>query len=154
VLRSLHAYLAIGTLTTAGLLAVILPAFASGTVAVGQCAPTPEAVAVRLVVAPGSVAPGQRVHFRVDNTAGPTITYGADYGIQECVNGVWRLAVFSPTVATKQRIRQRQGRGRWWDAPIPADAATGRYRIRKMVEVGRNSRWLYGDFGVEGSIST
>lgn len=154
MLRSIRVCLAIGTLTMVGLLSVILPALASDAIAVGPCAPTPDAVAVRLVIAPKSAAAGQRVHFRVDNTAGPTITYGADYSIQECVAGVWRLAAFSPTVATKQRIRQRQGRGRWWDAPIPADAATGHYRIRKMVEVGRNGRWLYGDFGVDGSIST
>lgn len=104
--------------------------------------------AVKLVVAPGSVAAGQRAHFRVDNSKGPTITYGAAYRIQECMAGVWMLAPFSPTAATRQRICQRRGRGRWWRAPIPATAAVGRYRIRKLVEVEGSGRWLYGDFDV------
>jgi hypothetical protein len=139
-------YLAIGALTVSGLLSVVSLAAASGLIHHGSCAPTPEAIAVRLVVASGSTAAGQRVHFRVDNTTGPTITYGADYSIQECVAGAWRLAPFSPTAATRQRIRQRPSRGRWWDAPTPATAAAGHYRIRKLVEVGRSGRWLYGDF--------
>lgn len=149
----IHTYLAVGALSLAGLLSVVSPAAGSATIAPGSCAPTPEVGAVKLVVAPGSVAAGQRVHFRVDNTEGPTITYGAEYGIQECVAGVWRLAPFSPTAATRQRIRQRRGRGRWWSAPISDTAATGQYRIRKLVEVERSSRWLYGDFDVAAPTS-
>jgi hypothetical protein len=143
-----HWSLAINVLMAAGLLSVVSLAAASGQTNRGSCPPTPRAVPVKLVVATRSVAAGEPVHFRVDNTAGPTITYGADYSIQECVAGAWTLAPFSPTAATRQRIRQRPSRGRWWHAPIPSTAATGRYRIRKSVEVGRSVRWLYGDFSV------
>jgi hypothetical protein len=141
-----HRQLAINALTVAGLLSVVSPATASAPIDLGSCPPTPKAAAVKLVVPPRSAAAGEPVHFRVDNTAGPTITYGADYSIQECVAGAWRLAPFSPTAATRQRIRQRPSRGRWWDALTPATAATGHYRIRKLVEIGRRGRWLYGDF--------
>jgi hypothetical protein len=141
-------YLAISALTVAGVVSVVAPVRGSAPNDLGSCPPTPRAVAVRLVVAPGSGTAGEPIHFRVDNTAGPTITYGAGYSIQECVAGVWMLAPFSPTAATRQRIRQRPSRGRWWDVRIPADAATGRYRIRKVVEVGRSGRWLYGDFDI------
>jgi hypothetical protein len=109
----------------AGPLSVVSLADASAPIAPGSCTRLPEAVAVRLVVTPASIAAGQKVHFRVDNTAGPMITYGADYSIQECVAGTWRLAPFSPTAATRQRIRQRPGRGQWWDAPTPTTAAAG-----------------------------
>lgn len=140
--------LAIGAISMAVLLSVVSSATGSATKAPGSCAPTPEAIAIRLVVAPGSGVAGQKEHFRVDNTAGPTITYGANYSIQECVAGVWNLAPFSPTAATRQRIRQRPGRGRWWGVPIPATAVSGQYRIRKVVEVERSGRWLYGTFDI------
>jgi hypothetical protein len=139
---------AINVWMAAGLLSVVSLATASGQTNRGSCPPTPKAVAVRLVVAPGSTAAGETVHFRVDNTAGPTITYGANYSIQECVAGAWTLAPFSPKAATRQRIRQRPGRGRWWIAPTPTTAATGHYRIRKLVGIGRRGRWLYGNFDI------
>lgn len=146
--QPLRVYLAFLALAAAGLLSIILPAVGSARVTSGSCAPTPQPGAVRLIVARGSVTVGESVHFRVDNTKGPPITYGADYSIQECVAGVWRLAPFSPAAATRQRIRQRRGRGRWWDAPIPGDAQAGEYRIRKRVEVETRGRWLYRDFAI------
>lgn len=144
----IHSAIAICTIAVAGLLPVATPVTASGPIDHGSCPPTPKSVAVKLVIAPRSIVAGEPLHFRVDNTSGPTITYGADYNVQECVDGVWILAPFSPTVATRQRIRQRPGRGRWWDVATPSIAEAGRYRIKKLVEIGRNGRWLYEKFNI------
>lgn len=153
VLRLIHTYLVIGALTVAGLLSVVSPASGSAMIEPRSCAPTPEAAGIRLVVAPDSVIAGQSVHYRVDNRKGPTITYGADYSIQECVAGVWMLAPFSPTVFPKQKIAQLPSRGRWWRVPIPTTAAAGEYRVRKSVNDGMRGRWLYDGFDVVADTS-
>jgi len=120
----------------------------SADAAPSSCVPSPDAGVVRLVVAPGAVAAGRAVHFRIDNSRGPTLTYGADYSIQRCVAGVWELAPFSPTAFIRQRIAQRPSRGRWQRVPIPTTAAIGEYRVRKAVSDGMEGRWLYDDFDV------
>src|SRR5690349_8163695 len=136
-------YIAIGALAAVGLMLAASPTTDSASGAVQSCPPPPDAGVVRLVVAPRSVAAGQAVHFRIDNSRGPTLTYGVDYSIQQCVDGAWKLAPFSPTVFTKQRIRQRPSRGRWRRVPIPTTAAAGEYRVRKSVNDGTWGRWLY-----------
>ena len=141
-------YMAIGALAAVGLMSAASPTTDSASGAFQSCAPPPDAGVVRLVVAPGSVVAGQVVHFRIDNSRGPTLTYGVDYSIQQCVSGVWQLAPFSPTVFTRQRIRQRPSRGRWRRVPIPTTAAAGQYRVRKSVNDGIRGRWLYDDFDV------
>lgn len=144
----IYSYVAIAALTAAGLLAVASPATGAATVAPGSCAPTPEARRLSLVVAPGSLAAGQTVHFRIDNSTASAITYGPGYSIQECVAGVWMLAPFSPLGEARVKILQRPGRGRWQGAPTPTTAAAGEYRIRKSIAVGRRGRWIYGDFAI------
>jgi hypothetical protein len=144
----LFIYVAIGALAAVGLVSAASPVTDSANAASQSCAPSPDAGVVRLVVAPGSVVAGQAVHFRIDNSRGPTLTYGADYSIQQCVAGVWKLAPFSPTGFTKQRIAQRPSRGRWQRIPIPTTAAAGEYRVRKSVNDGMRGRWLYDGFDV------
>jgi hypothetical protein len=97
-------YVAIGVLATAGLMSPVSSTADSANAASQSCAPSPNARVVRLVVAPGSVVAGQAVHFRIDNSKGPKITYGKAYSIQQCVAGVWKLAPFSPAVFPKQKI--------------------------------------------------
>lgn len=145
--------LAIGALAVAGLLLLVSPESPLAATPPGSCGPSPQAHALKLVVASQSVPAGQTLQFRVDNIAGPTIVYGADYAIQECLNGVWVLAPFSPKSATRQRIRQRPSRGRWWNAPISSTAESGAYRIRKAVQVEGRRRWLYGEFEVISDVS-
>jgi hypothetical protein len=141
-------YVTIGVLAAVGLMSAASPTTDSANGVPRSCAPSPNAGVVRLVVAPGSVVAGQAVHFRIDNSRGPTLTYGVDYSIQQCVAGVWKLAPFSPTGFTKQRIAQRPSRGRWRRVPIPTTAAAGEYRVRKSVSDGMRGRWLYDDFDV------
>lgn len=114
-----------------------------------SCAPSPDKGTVRLIVAPKSAVAGQAVHFRIDNSEGPAITYGTPYGVQECLEGVWVLASFSPPGPwTRQKIAQRPSRGRWQSIQIPTTAVPGEYRIRKSVQVSERGRWLYGHFDV------
>lgn len=141
-------YVAIAALAAVGLMSAVSPTTGSANGVHRSCAPTPDAGVIRLVVAPGSVVAGQAVHFRIDNSRGPTLTYGVDYSIQQCVSGVWQLAPFSPKVFTRQRIRQRPSRGRWRKVPIPTTALAGEYRIRKSVNDGMRGRWLYGSFDI------
>lgn len=138
----------IGVLAAVGLMSAASPTTDSANAVPQPCVPSLDGRAVRLVVAPGSVAAGQATHVRIDNSQGPTITYGAHYSIQQCVAGVWELAPFSPTVFTRQRIRQRPSRGRWQRVPIPITAEVGEYRIRKSIDDGMGGRWLYDDFDV------
>ena len=139
---------AIGSLAAIGLISAAWSTLYLADAAPSSCPLSPNAGVVRLVVAPGAVAAGRAVHFRIDNSRGPTLTYGADYGIQQCLAGVWKLAPFSPTTFTKQRIAQRPSRGRWQGVPIPTTAAIGEYRIRKAVSDGTGGLWLYHDFDV------
>lgn len=132
----------------AGLLPLIIVASGSAKLRVRSCPPSQAGGMVRMVVAPRSIEAGQSMHFRIDNSLGPTVFYGTDYSIQECVAGVWMLAPFTPTVSTRQRIAQRPGRGRWSSVPIPTTAEGGEYRIRKVVGSEEGNRWLYGQFGV------
>ncbi len=141
-------YVAIGVLAVVGVMSAAWPTTDSANAASQLCVPSPDAGVVRLVVVPGSVAAGQAVHFRIDNSRGPTLTYGADYSIQQCVAGVWKLAPFSPTAFTRQLIQQRPSRGRWQRVPIPTTATVGEYRLRKSVSDGMGARWLYCDFDV------
>jgi hypothetical protein len=141
------------TLTVVVLTACSQPVLAGGAEPLEEqpCAPTPDAGALRLVVAPGSIAAGQAAHYRIDNSTGPPITYGTPFSIQECVAGVWVLASFNPSGPwTKPLFLQRPGRGRWRSVQIPTKAAAGDYRIRKSVRAGGRGRWLYGEFVVVG----
>jgi hypothetical protein len=142
----------ITSLMAAGLMSATSSTTDSANAASQMCIPSSDGRDVRLVVAPGSVAAGQAVHFRIDNSRGPTIIYGADYSVQQCVAGVWKLAPFSPTVFPKQRIAQRPSRGRWQRVPIPATAVAGEYRIRKSVNDGTRGRWLYDDFDIVANV--
>lgn len=113
-----------------------------------SCARRPNTGVLSLLVAAESVPPGQTVRFQVDKSTGPTIMYGVDYSVQQCVAGVWMLAPFSPELFTRQRIQQSGHAGSWWNAPIPGDAVPGEYRIRKSVWDGGYWHRLYGEFEV------
>jgi hypothetical protein len=139
---------AIGIVAAVGLISVASPTTDLTSAASQGCRLSPTAGVVRLIVTPGSVAAGGAAHFRIDNSKGPTLTYGAGYSIQQCVSGVWKLAPFSPTAFTKQRTRQRPSHGRWRGIPIAPDATTGKYRIRKSVEIGMRAHWLYANFTI------
>lgn len=135
-------------LVFAGLVSFVPGAGEAAAGARQSCAPSPDAGTVRLVVAPKSAVAGQAVHFRIDNSEGPAITYGTHYGVQECLDGVWVLASFNPPGWTRQKIAQMPSRGRWQSVQIPTTAVPGEYRIRKSVQVSERGRWLYGDFDV------
>lgn len=146
-------YAAVTALVAAGLVSMASAASAGAkTGTVESCSASPDAKEVKLAVGPESIAAGQTVHFRIDNSKGPTVTYGTPYSVQECLGGVWVLASFSPPGPwTKQLIRQRPSRGRWRSVLIPTTAAAGHYRIRKSVRIGESGRWLYDDFDVVSS---
>ena len=147
-LRTLR-YTVVAGLVAAGLISLAPWASEAAAGALESCAPSPDAGTVRLVVAPKSAVPGHAVHFRIDNSRGPGITYGTPYSVQECVGGVWVLAAFSPPGPwTKQKFGQRPGHGRWQRVEIPMTAVAGQYRIRKSVQVEEEGRSLYGDFDV------
>jgi hypothetical protein len=139
-----------GGVLVAAVLASSKPPVTEGAAGVSQsCVPRTNTGVVRLVLAPGSVAAGQEVHFRIDNSTGPAITFGTPFSVQQCIAGTWVLASFSPPGPwTKQLIRQRPSRGRWRSLEIPTTAAAGEYRIRKSVSAGEGGRWLYADFRV------
>jgi hypothetical protein len=121
---------------------LVVPAGASA----ASCPPLPASSDLRLVVTPQVLAAGGVAHYRIDNSDGPAIRFGASLSIQQCVAGSWVLAPFSPTIFTKQRFGQRPGRGGWFSVSIPADAAAGSYRIRKRVSALDRWRSLYGRF--------
>jgi hypothetical protein len=147
-------YVVIGVLAVVGLVPPVSAMTYTASAVPRSCPPSPDAGAIGLAVAPRSVTPGRTVHFQIDNSRAPTLTYGADYSIQECVVGVWKLAPFSPTVFTRQLIQQRPSRGRWWRVRIPTTTAIGKYRVRKTVSAGRRTRWLYGEFAVVADLNT
>ncbi len=139
---------AVAFLVAAGLVSI----GATSEAAIGpsdSCPSPPAARGINLVVASKSVAAGQAVHFRIDNSNGAAITYGTPYSVQECVAGKWLPASFSPPGPwTRQKIGQRPGPGRWQSVLVPTTAVAGRYRIRKVVAFGEGGHWLYGDFDV------
>jgi hypothetical protein len=139
LLVALASAAAIFCLTTA-------PRSKAGAGAAGGCPSNPRSAVVRVTVTPDPIAPGQTLRFRLDDTGGRWLTYGADYSIQQCVAGVWSLAPFSPEIFTRQLIHQLSGRGKWWEARTPAEAEGGRYRIRKPVRYDGGGHWLYGEF--------
>jgi hypothetical protein len=113
------------------------------------CPASAQRGAIRMAVSPVSVSPGQALRYRIDNSAGPTITYGTPYSVQVCLGGVWVLAPFSPQGPwTKQRIRQGPSHGRQWSVQLPDGVASGAYRIRKEVATANSVRWLYAPFSV------
>jgi hypothetical protein len=131
---------------------VALASAGEAAAASGSCRPTPKAKTVKLVLTPGAVAAGKAIHYRIDNSAGPTITYGPGYSIQECVASVWVLAPFSPPGAARVKIAQRPSRGRWEAVPIPATAIVGQYRVRKSVSTEEGGRSLYGEFDIVSTV--
>jgi hypothetical protein len=142
-------YAVVAVLVAASLVSIVWAASAEATGGLESCPSSPDAKGVRLVVGPESVAAGQTVHFRIDNSTGPTVTYGSPYGVQECLGGVWVLSSFSPPGPwPKQLIRQRPSHGRWQSVEVPMTAVAGQYRIRKSVQFGERGHSLYGDFDV------
>jgi hypothetical protein len=145
----INRYAAIVGLVAAGLISLASAASEAAAGAFESCATSPDAGTVRSVAAPESALAGQAVHFRIDNSKGPAITYGTPYSVQECLAGVWVLASFSPAGPwTKQKIAQKPSHGRWRSVLIPTTAAAGQYRIRKSAWDGERWHSLYGDFDV------
>jgi hypothetical protein len=141
---------AVAALVGSGLVSVAAAAGAAAAPGAAEtCPPSPKSTRVELIAAPESVVAGESVHFRIDNSTGPGITYGTPYAIQQCLGGVWVLASFSPPGPwIKPLLGQNPGPGTWWSAPTPTTAPAGRYRIRKSVRFDERGHSLYDDFDV------
>lgn len=127
----------------------VIAVMPSRAIASASCPKQSNTGSIKVVVVPRSVSLGQEVRFQIENPRGPAVAYGAEFSIQQCVDGIWMLAPFSPEVFTKQRIEQPAGKkGPWSRVQIPTDAASGAYRIRKSVWDGERWRSLAGEFRV------
>jgi hypothetical protein len=140
-----------------GWAAVLLPvgvlvalAAAPGSATAAGCKTPPLSPNVRLTASPARVTAGTKVRFRIEDLGPGGVGFGPEYRIERCFGGSWSLASFTPHNPFYEILYAIQGETNtpWESSPVPANAAPGKYRVRKVIDGYGRDRPYFAVFRV------